>query len=148
MKAAVLMSQETPDYNKKLAGKIMEMCVNSSTSNKADQTCATILESTLPDSTLQNDPAVEEYFDIIREVAKDLIMLPRWLSRSCNTEHMQAFLCLSNTKLVESCAKEILQMAFDDDYIDYQEIIKTVKRAFTDILQKVLKKFPNGKNKE
>lgn len=146
--AAVFMSQTELEFGEKLARKIMNMCVNSTNSNKADRTCSTTVESIIPDTTIEKDPSVEEYFKIVQDLEEHLEMLPRWLHRSCEREHFQAFLCLSNTKLVEACAKEILQMAFDNDYIDYQAVVTTVKRRLTDILQKLLKKFPKGSNQE
>lgn len=145
-KASLLMSQEMLTPNDHLANKIMAMCVNSSTSTQIDRACSATMKSRISDEKVENDPAVREYVNIIDDHNGGMEMLPRWFARSCNNEHLQALVCLSNTTLVETCARDVLQMALDDDYIDYEELIITVKRVLNSIIENLSKKF--GKNAE
>ena len=145
-KAALLMGQEILTATDHLADKIMAMCVNSSTSTQIDRACSATIKSRISHEKVEKDPSVQEYVSIIDNHNGGLEMLPRWFSRSCNNEHLQALVCSSNTKLVETCARDVLQMAFDDDYIDYEKLIMTSKRVLNSIIENLSKKF--GKNAE
>lgn len=141
-RATLLMSQEPRTDFDNLYGELMKMCVNSSTAEKVDQTCSAVIKSQLSEHMVKDDHAIHQYLDIISEHQDDMLMLPHWIRRSCEIKHFQAFMCLSNTKLVEECATEVLQMALDDDYVDYATLIMKIKQVLNEIIAKLLKKFP------
>ena len=147
-KATALMSQEEEIFNYGMPERIIEMCVNSSPASKIDRTCSAVIKSRVSHQAAENDSAVEEYLNIISTVGGQEIMLFRWIRRSCEAKHVQAFLCLSNRELVEECANKVLGMASDDNYIDYAAMMMSAKQTFLNIIEKLSKKFPKNPNDE
>ena len=116
---------------------VMKQCMNTTTSNKGNQLCTAVIESIVPPWIIYRNAnmgtymgTMNRYIDIIDKYVKNLDKSDEW-ALVCNGEEMHALLCLSNTKLVESCVGKMLQQLFDSDYKNYEKTIKDMKQILT-----------------
>jgi len=125
---------------------VMERCMNTTTSNKENQQCPVTIKSIIPSWTIFRNLDVKKYMDIVKKYMNKLEKVFEDTTFVCNSEEIHAFTCLSNTKLVESCAGKILQELYDYDYKNYQNNIKYIKQTLIDANQELVRVFIKNTN--
>ena len=121
VEAASLMNSDGTRFE-----QIMQGCMNSSNSKKADHACSSVVKSPVSTETLFNDKNVQKYMNITNR-STGLNKMVDEMSSACNSEELHAFMCLSNTKLMQKCIVKVLQENYDSDYKNYQTNIKALK---------------------
>ena len=120
-KAISLIGKAWENSSGRLADRIMEICVNSSTSSKVHRKCSAISKCKLFEETVGKDSAVREYTETINDSESISPINSVILGGRCSVKQLHAFTCSSNTKLVEECVRRILQKAYDKNK-NYQKM--------------------------
>jgi hypothetical protein len=117
--------------------ELMLTCMNPTASNKSNKLCLSTVESIVSLRTIYQNPDVKKYISITRNYEKELISIHNYVLSTCNSEEIQAYFCLSNKKLVETCSGKILQKIYDNVYTNYEEFVADTKQALIDINQQL-----------
>lgn len=115
---------------------IMGQCMNTTNSNNGNQLCTAVIKSIVPPWIVYRDSNIDKYMNIMDKYMNGLNKLDEWIT-ACNAKENHAILCLSNTKLIESCTGKMLQKIFDIDYKNYEKAIKNIKQLLTDATQEL-----------
>ena len=118
--------------------EIINTCTGSTTLNKTYQTCPSAQQfSAIPEFQLDNR-LNEEFSSIMNKYREELGKFWHYTFASCNDYELQAFLCLSNKKLLSSCTAKVLQQINDNDgYKAYHKFMKRTKEALTAMAEEV-----------
>ncbi len=145
-KAISLMSQYIDGTDRYSFTEVMYTCINLTASNKADESCSSILTSVVPPRIAYSNSDVKKYFDIISKYVKELDHYFYDITLTCNSEETHAVLCSSDRKLIEICTGKILQKIYDDNDKNYQAIMMNTKRVLIDLHQQLFEAFIENTN--
>ncbi len=148
VEAVSLMHQRIQHAEEDRFVKLMHMCMNSSTSNKENQKCSSVVQSMISPETLFKDSDVRKYFSLIDHHNKELEHYFDLFPSSCNSEEVHAFTCLSNKKLIKKCVSKVLQNIYNNDYKNYQKTIVNIKKMLIILNQQLSEAFTKNINTE
>ncbi len=121
--------------------QIMEKCMNSTSSNKGNQLCSSIVQSIIPSHIFDTHPDMEKYFNIIDQHNNAINTVFSPMISVCKSEEIHSVVCSSKMTLVESCMSKALRNVFDDNFYDYQQNVLDAKETFTAMNQQLSKAF-------
>ncbi len=148
LEAVSLISQYIDGTDKYSLAEVLLTCMNSTTANKADQLCSSIIESIIPLRIMYQNSDVQKYINITSKYDKLLNNILDYILSTCNSEEIYALLCLSNEKLVEKCTGKILQKIYDDHYESYEAVMVYTKQVLIDLNQQLSEAFIPNTNTE
>lgn len=130
-------------YNDDIKSHFVEVineCVNSTTLNEANQWCSSFRQSIISSKVFDQDPNAKRFKTMIAKYKNELRRVFGQIYITCNNEEIYAFLCLSNKKLIETCAGKILgnrHSLFSFSYQYYEEYITKGKQILIDVNQEL-----------
>jgi hypothetical protein len=137
LEAVSLMSQYIDGTDRYSFAEVLLTCMNSTTAHEENQLCSSIIESIIPLRITYQNSDVQKYIHITNKYDKLLDNLLDYILSTCNSEEIYALLCLSNEKLVKTCAGRILQNIYDDHYKSYEAVVMYTKQVLIDLNQQL-----------
>ena len=142
LEAISLFGRYSYGFSRYYLNKIMETCMNTTSSIKGKQYCSSFQERIISQRIAYEDSVVKQYMDIIDFYEKDLLKMHYRISSSCNSQQIHALVCSSNPKLVEKCTEKMLHEIYDHhDYKNSQKIAMKIKQVLIELNQKLSEKF-------